>query len=186
MRADVSRADSMQEIRLLEANAAYSYWSAWHDISIMFSKIDLRRVPNHWLTFGSRVSPLTASPRLAVNPANAILNYLYALLESETRLAIAAVGLDPALGLLHADTKWRDNLACDLMEPVRPQIDAYLLDWIMRGVMRREWFFEQRNGACRLMGSFTVGLSETAMTWGWSVAPIVERVVRDLSSTKRI
>src|SRR6266849_2361688 len=89
MRAAVSRADSMQEIRLLEANAAYAYWSAWHSIPIMFSKADLRRVPDHWLTFGSRVSPLSASPRLAVNPANAILNYLYALLESETRLAIA-------------------------------------------------------------------------------------------------
>ncbi len=121
LRADLSRADSMQGIRLIEATAAYAYWSAWHSVPILFSKVDLRRVPDHWLTFGSRVSPLSASPRLAVNPANAILNYLYALLESETRLAIAAVGLDPALGLLHADTQWRDNLACDLMEPVRPQ-----------------------------------------------------------------
>ncbi len=185
MRADVSRADSMQEIRLLEANAAYAYWSAWHSIPITFSKVDLRRVPDHWLTFGSRVSPLSASPRLAVNPANAILNYLYALLESETRLAAAAVGLDPALGLLHADTQWRDNLACDLMEPVRPQVDTYLLDWITRGVMRREWFFEERNGACRLMGSFTVGLSETALAWRQAVSPIVETVVRKLSSTIR-
>jgi CRISPR-associated protein Cas1 len=104
MRADVSSADSMQEIRLLEANAAYAYWSAWHRVPVVFSKLDARRVPDHWLTFGSRVSPLSASPRLAVNPTNAILNYLYALLESETRLAIAAVGLDPALGLLHADS----------------------------------------------------------------------------------
>jgi len=185
MRADVSRADSMQEIRLLEANAAYAYWSAWHSIPIMFSKVDLRRVPDHWLTFGSRVSPLSASPRLAINPANAILNYLYALLESETRLAAAAVGLDPALGLLHADTQWRDNLACDLMEPVRPQVDAYLLDWITREVMRREWFFEERSGTCRLMGSFTARLSETAMAWRQAVSPIVETVVRNLSSTMR-
>src|SRR6266478_816484 len=185
MRVGVSRTDTIQEIRLLEANAAYAYWSAWHSIPIMFSKVDARRVPDHWLTFGSRVSPLSASPRLAINPANAILNYLYALLESETRLAAAAVGLDPALGLLHADTQWRDNLACDLMEPVRPQVDAYLLDWITREVMRREWFFEERNGTCRLMGSFTVGLSETAMTWGQRVAPIVETVVRNLSSTMR-
>jgi CRISPR-associated endonuclease Cas1 len=183
--AAVSRADSMQEIRLLEANAAYAYWSAWHSVRIMFSKMDLRRVPDHWLTFGSRVSPLSASPRLAVNPANAILNYLYAILEAETRLAAAAVGLDPALGLLHADTQWRDNLACDLMEPVRPQVDAYLLDWITHEVLRREWFFEERNGNCRLMGSFAVGLSETTATWGHAVAPIVETVVRSLSSTMR-
>jgi hypothetical protein len=41
-----------------------------------------------------RISPLTASPRLAVNPPNAMLNYLYAVLESESRLALAALGLD--------------------------------------------------------------------------------------------
>jgi len=38
--------------------------------------------------------------RLAVNPPNAILNYLYALLESEARLAIAALGLDSWPGFL--------------------------------------------------------------------------------------
>lgn len=88
---------------------------------------------------------LTGSPRLAANPANAILNYLYALLESEARLAAAALGLDPGLGVLHVDTQARDSLACDLMEAVRPQVDGYLLDWITRQPLRREWFFEQRD-----------------------------------------
>src|SRR6185369_18013626 len=98
----------------------------------------------------------------AVNPANAILNYLYAVLESETRLAITALGLDPGLGVLHVDTPRRDSLACDLMEPVRPVIDAYLFDWISRSPLRREWFYEQRDGNCRLMGPFAALLSETA------------------------
>ena len=48
-----------------------------------------------------REARLTASPRLAVNPLNAMLNYLYALLESEARLAVAALGLDPGLGVMH-------------------------------------------------------------------------------------
>jgi len=101
---------------------------------------------------GTRRSPLSGSPRLAVNPPNAILNYLYAVLESEARLAAAALGLDPGLGVLHKDTPNRDSLACDLMEPVRPQVDAFLLDWISRGPLRREWFFEQRDGNCRPHG----------------------------------
>jgi len=84
------------------------------------------------------VSPLTGSPRLAANPPNAILNYLYAMLESEARLAAAALGLDPGLGVLHVDVQARDSLACDLMEPARPQIDAYLVDWITRQPLRRE------------------------------------------------
>jgi hypothetical protein len=149
----------------------------------MYPKNDLRRVPDHWRTFGTRVSPLTGSPRLAVNPPNAMLNYLYALLEAETRLAAAAMGLDLGIGLLHVDTDARDSLACDLMEPVRPQVDAYLLDWLTREPLRREWFFEQRDGNCRLMGSFAVRLSETARTWGRAVAPIAEWVARELWST---
>ena len=66
---------------------------------------------------------------------------------------------------------------------VRPQVDAYLLDWMTRQPLRREWFFEQRDGNCRLMGSFVVRLSETASTWGRAVAPIAESVVRTLWST---
>jgi hypothetical protein len=112
-----------------------------------------------------------------------MLNYLYALLESEARLAAAALGLDPGLGVMHFDSRTRDSLACDLMEPVRPQVDAYLLDWLSREPLRREWFFEQRNGNCRLMGSFAMRLSETATTWGRAVAPVTEWVTRMLWST---
>ena len=89
-------------------------------------------MPNHWRIFDARVSSLTGSPRLATNPVNAILNYLYAVLESETRLAVAALGLDPGLGVFHVDTQFRDSLAFDVMEPIRPKIDAYLLQWIRR------------------------------------------------------
>jgi hypothetical protein len=141
-------------------------------------------MPEHWRSFGARRSPLTGSPRLAVNPPNAILNYLYSVLESEARLAAAALGLDPGLGFLHKDAPTRDSLACDLMEPIRPQVDAFLLDWITREPLRREWFFEQRDGNCRLMGSFAVCLSETAPMWARAIAPIAEGVVRTLWATK--
>src|SRR5882672_3198018 len=123
--------------------------------------------------------------RNLILPPNAILNYLYALLESETRLAIAALGLDPGIGVMHVDSPSRDSLACDLMEAIRPQVDAYLLDWIIREPLHREWFFEQRNGNCRLMGPFTMRLSETAATWGRAIAPIAEWVSRTLWSTMR-
>src|SRR2546425_589702 len=173
-RLGLAEAETIASIRQLESQAAYAYWSAWRNVPINFPKSDLRRVPEHWRTFGTRVSPLSGSPRLAVNPPNAILNYLYALLESEARLAAAALGLDPGLGFLHMDSRTRDSLACDLMEPVRPQVDAYVLDWINKEPLRRGWFFEQRDGNCRLMGSFAVGLSQTAPTWGRAVAPLAE------------
>jgi CRISPR-associated endonuclease Cas1 len=182
-RDGLASAETSAAIRLLESQAALAYWSAWRTVPVLFPKNDLRRVPDHWQTFGTRVSPLTGSPRLAVNPPNAMLNYLYALLESESRLAAAAMGLDPGIGLLHVDTDARDSLACDLMEPIRPQVDAYVLDWLTREPLCREWFFEQRDGNCRLMGPFAVRLSETSPTWGRAVAPIAEWVANELWST---
>jgi CRISPR-associated endonuclease Cas1 len=175
-RATVSTISTKPAFLSLEAQAANAYWSAWRNLPIQFPKRDLQRVPEHWRTFGPRMSPLTGSPRLAVNPANAILNYLYALLESETCLAIAALGLDPGLGFLHLDTANRDSLACDLMEPIRPVVDTYLLDLISRGPLRREWFFEQGDGNCRLLSSFAVQLSETSLIWRSAIAPVAERI----------
>jgi CRISPR-associated endonuclease Cas1 len=184
-RSLLAKANTIEAIRQLESQAAQAYWSAWRDLPINFPMADYRRVPEHWRTFGTRKSVLTGSPRLAVNPPNAMLNYMYALLESESRLAAASVGLDPGIGVLHVDTDARDSLACDLMEPARPHVDAYLLKWITEGPLRREWFFEQRDGSCRLMGSFAIRLSESLSTWSRVVAPIAEWTSRMLWSAAR-
>jgi hypothetical protein len=114
-----------------------------------------------------------------------MLNYLYALLESESRLAAAALGLDPGLGVLHVDTTARDSLACDLMEAVRPQVDRYLLSWILSQPLRREWFFEQRDGNCRVMPSLATRLSETAPTWYRVIPPMAEWVAQELWTSIR-
>ena len=109
-----------------------------------------------------------------------MMNYAYALLESEASLAARAAGLDASIGIFHVDQPNRDSLACDLMEPVRPQVDAYLLDWITTQPLKREWFFEQPNGNARLMSSLTERLSETAPTWARAVAPLAEWVAQAL------
>jgi CRISPR-associated endonuclease Cas1 len=181
----IRESQTIESLRLSESRAALAYWSAWRNVPIMFPKRDVRRVPDHWLRFGTRISQLTGSPRLAVNPPNAMLNYLYAVLESEARLAAAALGLDPGIGVMHADTQGRDSLACDVMEPVRPLVDAYVLEWITRQPMCREWFFEQQDGNCRLSNSFAVRLTETASTWGRAVAPIAESIAHELWCTTK-
>ena len=179
----LTSAKTIELARLLESRAAHAYWNAWRRVPVNFPKRDLHRVPERWRIFATRVSPLTGSPRLATNPVNAMLNYLYAVLESETRLSIAALGLDPGLGVLHVDSQARDSLACDVMEPIRPDVDAYVLRWISCETLRRDWFFEQRDGSCRLMGSFAAKLSETAPSWSRAVAPVAESVCRMLWST---
>jgi CRISPR-associated protein Cas1 len=184
-RQELERANTMESIRLVEAMAGGAYWDAWKGFPIHFPAKDLRRTPDHWRVFESRHSPISGRARLASNPLNAMLNYCYSLLEAEARLAAAALGLDPGLGFLHFDTEARDSLACDLMEPVRPHVDALVLDWIQRETLKREWFFEQRDGTCRLMGSFATRLSEAASTWRREVAPIAEHVSHTLWVAKQ-
>ena len=112
-----------------------------------------------------------------------MLNYLYSLLEAESRLAAVAVGLDPQLGVLHVDIKARDSLACDLMEAARWKVDAFVLRWVMRQPLKRKWFFELQDGNCRLTASFAAQLCQTAPMWARAVAPFAEWVARTLWST---
>lgn len=180
--SQLEAASTIDAIRFVESHGAGIYWTAWQAVEVEFPKSDLPRVPNHWKTFGTRRSPISGTSRRAPNPVNAILNYLYTLLESETRLAITALGMDPGFGLLHVDHSTRDSLVYDLMEPVRTHIEAYVLDWITRSPLKRSWFFEQRDGTCRLMADLTVQLSQTTRTWSHAVAPHVEWFAQALSA----
>ena len=178
--AELPSADSIEVVRLIEAQAARLYWQAWSDIPILWPRKDEPRVPAHWECFSSRISPLTHSPRLAANPPNAMLNLLYSILESESTLAASAMGLLPEIGLLHADTPNRNSLSCDLMEVCRPKCDAFILHWLQNEPLRRSDFWEDRNGNCRLGSSLAIKLCETSGTWRKFVAPIAEYVAQAL------
>jgi CRISPR associated protein Cas1 len=168
-------------IRNLEANAAALYFREWRELPVSWPKADLQRIPEHWRFAGTRQSPLSGGPRLAVTPVHAILNYVFALLEAETRVAIASLGLDVGLGLgLHADTADRSSLAFDVLEPVRPQVETWLLSWIASEPLRRADFFETGTGNCRLISPLCTKLSGTASVWGKLVAPWAEYVARTL------
>ena len=128
-----------------------------------------------------RRSPLTLAPRNAANPLNAILNYLYTLLEVETRIALIARGLDPGLALFHADEANRQSLAADVMEPVRPHVDAFVLNLARTRTFSAKDFAETREGACRLASSLAQELAPTMATWAKLVAPYAEAVARHVA-----
>ena len=117
-----------------------------------------------------------------MNPANSLLNYTNAVAESECRLAALCCGLDPGIGFVHTDTANRDSLALDLIETIRPAIEAWLLDWFLGEPLRRSDFFETPSGNCRISSGLCSKLSETAPTWGKLVAPWAEYVARMLWS----
>jgi CRISPR-associated endonuclease Cas1 len=172
----LDRAHTLDRLQMVEADAASAYWDQWRSVLVPFARRDERFVPDHWRTVGPRSSPLTGQPRLAASPAHAILNYLYAVLETEARIACRTVGLDPGMGILHADQPARDSLALDLMEPVRPKVDAFLLDLLRERVFSRDDFEETRRGVCRVLPPLTHHLAETGPRWAQDVAPWAERV----------
>ncbi len=174
-------ANDLASIRGIEALGASWYWQAWESVPVRFARRDLTRVPGHWQTFGTRTSPLTSSPRRAATPANGLLNYLYAILEAETRIALLTVGLDPGIGFMHADQPSRDSLALDLMEAIRPEVDRWLYRWLQTVQLAARDFVETRDGTVRVMPRLSTQLSGTANEWARHIAPIAERLARRLA-----
>lgn len=165
-----------------EAQGAQAYWQAWSEVPVSISAVRApkRSVPAHWHYFGQRRSTLTSSPRSAVNPANALLNYCYSLLESEATIACHLMGLDPGLGIFHTDRRDRDSLALDAMEAARPAVDAYVLALLTKRTLTAKHFGETRAGACRLTTAMSERLTETMPAWRKHVAAHVERIAHRL------
>jgi CRISPR-associated endonuclease Cas1 len=174
----VAAAQTIDELIAAEASAASAYWEAWAPVTVPFGPRDAASIPDHWRTFGERHSSITGSPRLAVNAANAILNYLYALLEAETSLACAAIGLDPGLGIFHTDKRARSSLSLDVMEACRPLVDTYLLTLVRHRTLTRKDFAETRRGDCRILPPLAKELASTLPAWRDYIAPVVERVAQ--------
>ncbi|HVN69518.1 MAG TPA: CRISPR-associated endonuclease Cas1 [Candidatus Binatia bacterium] len=178
LRGLLASADSIEQVRVIEANAAALYFPAWRDVRIRFRASDLARIPARWLRTDSRASVLTGAPRAATSPLNAMRNYLLACVESEARLALLAHGCDPQMGCLHADQRNRDSLALDTMEPVRADVDAFLLDLLEDRTFTARDFGELPNGICRIAAPLTHELALTLPHWRECLRPIAARLAQ--------
>ena len=179
--SEINRAAAMGDLLAAEAQAAAIYWQAWTAVPVRFPARETATLPEHWRMFGQRASLITGGPRTATNPANAILNYLYSLLEAEAIFACYAVGLDPGLGIFHTDRRDRASLALDLMEAARPAVDAYLLALLTQRTLSAREFVETREGACRITRRLAEQLAETCAVWRSYVAPVVEWTANTLA-----
>ncbi|MFN3713619.1 MAG: CRISPR-associated endonuclease Cas1 [Alcanivoracaceae bacterium] len=83
------------------------------------------------------------------DPFNAMLSLGYTLLHAEAVLALHASGFDPYIGFYHALAFGRESLASDIIEPVRAEVDAFVLRLFAEQVLRAE-DFSQTDGACLL------------------------------------
>lgn len=71
------------------------------------------------------------------------------------------------------------------MEAARPDVDAYVLAWIRRQPLKGAWFFEERNGNCRLAAELATQLSATSSTWAHFVAPLAEWTAQEFAKGTR-
>lgn len=114
-----------------EGQAAHAYFAA---IAAMVA-------PSYGFT-GRKKRPPT-------DPINAILSYSYTLAQNDIEAALFACGLEPALGFLHQISYGRNSLACDVLELIRPAIDAWVLNLFAKQFLTTDHFFTQ-DQACLL------------------------------------
>lgn len=175
------KADSLSRVRTIESTGAKFYWQSFREVPVEFHKPDADKVPAHWRTWGSRYSPLSGfSPRLAVTPAHAIVNFTYALLEAESIIACHAMGLNPTLGVLHMDWKERPSLALDIMEPARPLVDRWVFEFLSSVPLEKRLLFERSDGNCRLKVELCSTLAQTAPRWQQGVSYWAEWITQEI------
>ncbi len=127
------REGSLDGLRGIEGDAAASYFE-------VFSALVTADDPGLKMNGRSRRPPL--------DPINALLSFLYALLGHDCRSALTASGLDSAVGFLHRDRPGRPSLALDLMEEFRPVLaDRLALTLLNRRQLDASDFETRENGA---------------------------------------
>ncbi len=86
------------------------------------------------------------SRRPAEDIFNAAINYLYGMTYTIVEAGVFAAGLDPQLGILHADDYHKPTLAFDMIEPFRPWIDRMLIEACLKGQVEKRFFTSNKHG----------------------------------------
>lgn len=129
-------APDLDTLRGIEGDAAAGYFG-------VFDELITNRADAFRFCGRSRRPPGDAS--------NALLSFVYVLIQSDARAACEAAGLDSAVGFLHRDRPGRPGLALDLMEEFRPVLgDRFVLGLINRQQVKPDGFHPDDAGGIRM------------------------------------
>ena len=126
--AAVDQQHSTASLRGLEGAGAAAYFEGFADL-----------LPDRLKFSGRNRRP----PR---DPVNAMLSLGYTLLHAEAVLALYGAGLDPFIGFYHGLDFGRESLACDLVEPLRVEVDQHALMLFRSEKLRPEDFSTTESG----------------------------------------
>ncbi len=127
----VKECSSLQQLRGIEGNAQRETFKCWREqlpAQLGFNRRE-RRPPS--------------------DPVNVVLSLSFTLLYQEASRQSLIHGLDPWLGIYHQLTPGRLSLACDLIEPLRPAIEAWVVQLFCDGELDKRHFSTSGQG-CRL------------------------------------
>jgi len=143
---------SIDSLLGVEGNAAIAYFGCWQTIALSWKGTGRKPIPDDWyrVSFRSSVARAKLKNRNASHPVNAMLNYAYAILESNVRIQILAEGYDPTISFLHSSRLGRESLVFDFMEPLRPIVDRAILGFIKTHVFHPADFPIRPDGVTRL------------------------------------
>ncbi|PUU87600.1 MAG: CRISPR-associated endonuclease Cas1, partial [Halanaerobium sp.] len=136
----IEDSDNVDQVRGFEGIAAKNYFSVFDEMIINENDI---------FKFERR------SKRPPKNVVNAMLSYLYVILNHDCRTALEAVGLDPQIGFLHEIRPGKPALALDLMEELRPiMVERLVLTMINRKQVNKDDFDFKVGGAVEMKDDF--------------------------------
>jgi len=124
--------ESLNALRSIEGAAAAAYFEAFANLF----------APS-WQFSGRKKRP-------PPDPVNAILSLTYTLMHGEAVHALLSCGLDPAVGALHDLYYYRESLACDLVELLRPHCESWVVDLFRQRLLNPSHFQQVQGGACLL------------------------------------
>jgi len=181
----VGRAPTIEACSAIESRMASIYWDCWAVLDCKWAGRGQATIPQHWRSAGQRLNG-KRKQRQAITPINALLNYCYKLAEVETVIALHGIGLDPGFGIIHTDHPYRNSMALDCLEAIRPNVDRFILDLIERRAFTKSDFIELSTGECRISPSLRAELASSMAAWRKAIAPVVEHIANLLRPETRI
>jgi CRISPR-associated endonuclease Cas1 len=146
--------DNLAALLAVEGVAAATYFRYWYTLSLKWRGLGRKPIPQEWERIGTRIGSTRKSNQYAVHPVNAILNYVYGVLEHQVKGYILAAGVNPTIGYMHSNGNDRASLVFDLMEPIRPVMDRKVLEFVLDRTFSPDDFILNKDGICRLHPQF--------------------------------
>lgn len=142
---------TVNDLRGIEGQAATLYFGSWQGLPTNWT--GKRPVPDDWHSYDIRSSMANGPKpqnRNASHPLNAMLNYAYTVKLAQMQIQAVAQGYDPTIGILHHGRRGKPSYILDIIEPVRPKVDAMILAFVQSRSFAAADFILRPDGVCRL------------------------------------